>query len=81
MLLQVNGALYHPFYMIFVPIQGGETGIERGVDWGEVKKKRGVCVYIRPLQTQGGTYIDKMCKTFVKSENNTCTTSAISCYR
>ena len=55
MLLQVNGALY-------LHILGAETGFERGVGSGKVKKKRGVCIYIRPLQTQGETYIDKMCK-------------------
>ena len=54
MLLHVNGALY-------IHILGAETGFERRVDLGNVKEKRGVCIYIRPMQTQGGSYICKMC--------------------
>ena len=60
MLLQVNGALYHSLFMYI--ILGAETCFEGGVGCGKVKKKRGVCIYIRPLQTQGGTCIDKVCK-------------------
>ena len=49
-------------FIVHVRILGAETCFEVGVGCGNVKKKRGVCIYIRPLQTQGGTYIDKVCK-------------------
>ena len=29
---------------VHVHILGAETGFERGVVWGKVKKKRGVCI-------------------------------------
>ena len=47
---------------VYVHILVAETGFERGVGSGKVKNKRDVCINIRPLHTQGRTYIDKMCK-------------------
>ena len=51
---------------VYVHILVAETGFERGVGWGKFKKKRGVCIYIKSLHTQGGTYIDKVCKNLCK---------------
>ena len=49
-------------------ILSSETCFEGSVGCGNVKKKRGVCIYIRPLQTQDGTYIDKVCKKPLSSQ-------------